>query len=232
MNSRDHIVRSYDKELRSLDKLVMKMGGLAESQLQAALACLNQFDRKGAEAVVARDVQIDEMEHETEETAFRVLALRHPIADDLRYVIGVLKICGHLERVGDHTKNFAKRVADLSARPEADIVEGIARLGRLVGTMLTDVIDAFAGKDASKAIGVWNRDKDVDELHSSILRMIVASMARDSETVTDGAHLLFMVRNLERVGDFATNIAEVVRFQLQGVMTTEARPKSDDTTLD
>ena len=225
----EHIVKSFDDELSQLDNLVATMGGLAESQLHAALDALISRDVVTAEKIVADDKQIDGLEEEINIQAQNLLALRHPVADDLRLVIAGLKVSSDLERIGDYSKNIAKRTQILTGAPRLGTSNSIKRMGGIVETMICDVLDAYLARDMDKADDVRNRDEEVDALHSSLFRELLTYMMEDPRNISYCTHLLFVAKNIERMGDHVTNIAENVIFMVSGHRPSEARPKDDET---
>ncbi|MCW8835123.1 MAG: phosphate signaling complex protein PhoU [Rhodospirillales bacterium] len=223
----EHIVRSFDEELRELDKAIAAMGGMAEAQLVAAINVMMKRDTEGAAKVVAGDAPIDAMEDEINHRAMRLLALRQPMALDLRIVLAALKIAGELERIGDYAKNIAKRTSTLAQSPEISATRTIGRMGDIVQGMIADVLDAFAHRDPDKAEDVRLRDEEVDALHTSLFRELLTYMMEDPRNITPCTHLLFVAKNVERIGDHATNIAENIAFMVKGETPTDERPKDD-----
>lgn len=223
-----HTVKSYEEELRALEAAILRMGGLAEGQLAAAIDAFTRRDTDLAERTVLADRQIDQIEHDVAEQTTRLLALRQPMAADLRMVIGCLKLSGDIERIGDYAKNIAKRALVLQRLTAPRPSNLIARMGELVQRMIKDVLDAYAERDPAKAIDVWRRDADVDELYTTQFRAILTYMLEDSRTITAGTHLMFIAKNIERVGDHTTNIAETIHFMLTGKRLDDERPKGVD----
>jgi phosphate transport system protein len=225
--SEPHTVRSYEEELNQLAAEVARMGGLAEAQVSAAVEAVARRDVALSEAVVARDERIDALELEIENRCIRLVALRQPLANDLRQTLSAIKIAGNLERCGDLAKSIAKRGLVLNeAEPIIPLTRSIERLGRLVAARLKDVLDAYANGDVVRADAVWSRDQEVDEHYNSLFRELLTYMMGDPRTITPCAHLLFIAKNLERIGDHATNIAEIVHYQLTGDSLNTPRPKS------
>ena len=222
-----HTVRSYEEELNQLAAEVARMGGLTEAQVSACVEAVARRDVALAEAVMARDERIDAMELDIENRAIRLVALRQPLANDLRQTLSAIKISGNLERCGDLAKSIAKRGLVLNeAEPIIPLTRSIERLGRLVASRLKDVLDAYANGDIERAHAVWSRDQEVDEHYNSLFRELLTYMMGDPRTITPCAHLLFIAKNLERIGDHATNIAEIVHYQLTGDGLNTLRPKS------
>ena len=225
-----HTVRSYDQELRHLRELVARMGGLAERQVADATVALIRRDTELAAEVVERDAEIDRIEREIEAFCVRLLALRQPVARDLRLVVAALKVAHELERVGDYAKNGAKRAITLAAQPPLGSMNGFGRMARLVQENLKGAIDALVGDDAARAREVWRSDESVDEIYNGIFREMLTHMMEDPRNITAGTHLLFIAKNLERIGDHATNIAETVHYAVRGEPLPEDRPKADTST--
>jgi phosphate transport system protein len=223
-----HTVKSFDDALAGLEKNILEMAGLAESNLSLAVQALVQRDVETAAKVVEADERVDEYEREVEADAFRLLALRQPMANDLRYVFGTVKMAGSLERVGDYAKSIGKRTIQLAEHPAIAVPKEIERLADLAIERLKDAVDAFASRDAAKAASVWEQDQQIDDLYARVMRSIISEMSSDSEAIECGAHFLFVGKNLERVGDHATNIAEVIEFQMSGAWRVDERPKGDN----
>ena len=222
-----HTVKSFDDELEALDRNILEMSGLAEANLTAAVDALMKRDAEAATKIIEADERVDEYERKIETEALKLLALRQPMANDLRYVFGTVKMAGSLERVGDYAKSIAKRTIVLAEHPNILVPQEIARLADLVIERLKDAIDAFANRDAAKAAAVWERDQQVDDLYARIMRTIISDMSGNAQTIECGAHFMFIGKNLERVGDHATNIAEVIEFQMSGHWHTADRPKGE-----
>jgi phosphate transport system protein len=230
-----HTVSAFDNDLAQLERRVLEMGGLAEAQLKAAMAALMKRDAEAAEQICARDPDIDECDREIEASALSIIARRQPMANDLRYVFGNVKISGSLERIGDYAKNIAKRTIILSRHPSVVIPLEMAELGDAALAAVREVMDSFTTRDAHKAEMVWQRDHELDDLVARVMRSVISGMSqdliakrRDSEELECSTHLLFITKNLERVGDHATNIAEVIEFQLSGAWKVGERPKGGD----
>jgi phosphate transport system protein len=223
----EHTVRSYDEELSHLNNMIARMGGLAEAQLGSALQALVKRDGELASKVVAADIKVDDIEHEVHTFTVRLLALRQPMAQDLRNIVAALKISSDLERIADYAANIAKRVMVLNQLPPVRPVAGVPRLGRLVREMVKDVLDAYVEQDVAKAIRIWKQDEEVDDLYTGLFREFITYMMEDPRNITSCIHLLFIAKNIERIGDHATNIAETIHFVVQGVPIREARPKGE-----
>ncbi len=222
----EHIVRSYGDELKQLTSDVTRLGGLAEAQVSDALDALSRRDVALAKSVVARDQKLDDLQAEIERATFRLIALRQPMAVDLRHAVAALKLSMTLERCGDLAKNIAKRSLVLAdAEPLTPFSRSMDRMGRLVLTRLKEVLDAYSASDVERAVTVWSRDEEVDEHYNSLFRELLTYMMSDPRTIGASAHLLFIAKNLERIGDYATNIAEVIHFELTGEEIASKRPK-------
>ena len=223
-----HTVKSFDDELHQLRSLVTQMGGLCESMIGGAIEALINRDPEGAMNVVNTDARIDALEAEAERLATTMIALRAPMASDLREIIAALKISAVLERVGDYAKNIAKRAATLTTTAPIDPVVIIPQMARVVIEMIRDALDAFVDRDAEKAVAVCLRDEAVDDFYNSLFRSLLTYMMEQPQNITPSAHLLFIAKNLERMGDHATNVAEMVYFSATGEYFG-GRTKSDDT---
>ena len=226
----EHIVSSFDQDLDHLRRMVVEMGGLAESQLSLAVQAVHKRDMRLAEKVRDSDLRLDQYEHEIDDAAVRLLALRQPVAADLRETVATLKISVDLERIGDYAANVAKRIHAIADAP-ARTVHGIPLMGRLVRESISDVIDAYAERDVEKALQVWRRDEEIDEYYNGYFREILTYMMEDPRNISAATHILFMAKNIERIGDHATNIAERVFFIAEGRMPDDDRPKHDLTSF-
>ena len=223
----EHIVKSFDDELKQLSQVIAQMGGLAEAQLQTAIDALARRDSATAQEAVASDARINQLETQVDAMAVRMLALRQPMAQDLREVVAALKISGAIERIGDYAANVAKRVLTLSQLPPVRPLHAIPRMGRLAQELLKEVLDAYIEHDAEKAVRVWERDEEVDEMYTSLFRELLTYMMEDPRNITPCTHLLFIAKNIERIGDHATNIAETIHFLVRGKPLEAVRPKGD-----
>ncbi|NOG69772.1 phosphate signaling complex protein PhoU [Roseicella sp. DB1501] len=223
----EHTVRSYGEELRRLREMVARMGGLAERQVADAVTALVRRDAELASEVIGRDAEIDTLEREIEEFCIRLLALRQPVGPDLRLVIASLKIIHAIERIGDYARNAAKRSVVLAQQPPLGSLNGFQRMARLVQENLKGAMDALVNDDAARADEVWANDQPVDEVYNGIFREMLTFMMEDPRNITAATHLLFVAKNLERIGDHATNIAETVHYAVRGQPLTEERPKGD-----
>jgi phosphate transport system protein len=222
----DHILKRFDEELERLNATINEMGGLTESQLSKALTAVRELDTAIAEEVIVGDARVDALDNAVQEQTVKLLALRQPMAVDLRVILSSIKIAAALERIADYAKNTAKRSIVLAqSNAPASAVTGIDRLGRLVRTALKDVLDAFADDDVAKARDVWERDEEIDQVYTGLFRELLTYMMEDPRTITSCTHLLFMAKNIERAGDHVTNIAELVSFRNTGQSFAEARRK-------
>ena len=222
----EHLIKRFDAELERLNATINEMGGLTESQFSQALAAVRERDTAAAERVIAEDARVDALDALVQEQTVKLLALRQPMAVDLRVVLSSIKIAGALERIADYAKNTAKRSIVLTqGAPPPSAVAGIDRLGRLVRTALKDVLDAFANEDVAKARDVWQRDEEIDQVYTGLFRELLTYMMEDPRTITACTHLLFMAKNIERAGDHVTNIAELVSFRKTGKGFIETRRK-------
>ena len=230
MNSQphDHIVRSHDEERQRLVGEILRMGAMAVAQLEAALDVVERRDDSAAARVAANDEVIDQLEQEISHDVMR-LALRGPMARDLREILSALRIASDIERIGDYAANVAKRSTALNAAPPLPHTRGLAILGQRVVRQLRDVLEAFAADDAAAAQRVRAQDAEVDTLHTGLFRELLTYMMEDARAITPCTHLLFMAKNLERIGDHATNIAENIWFLVHGDDALPPREKRDDT---
>ena len=214
----EHTVKAFDQDIGQLRALISQMGGLAEQAIHDAMKALSRGDLALAKEVRKKDKAIDAIESEVEKLAVRVIALRAPMADDLREVVAALKIAAVIERIGDYAKNIAKRVPMVHT-PDTGRIEAISLLpamAQMAGDMVHDVLDAFASRDAEAAIRVSERDNRLDDFYDSIFRTLVTYMVENPRTISEVAHLLFVAKNIERIGDHATNVAEMVYFAATG----------------
>jgi phosphate transport system protein len=225
----EHIVKSYEDELNTLTAETARMGGLTEAQVNDALEAVVGRNQSLASQVVGRDERLDVLQADIERKAIRLIALRQPMANDLRKTVAAMKIAMNLERCGDLAKNIAKRTLVITeAEPMAPLARSIERMGKLVSARLKDVLDAYTSADVERALAVWTRDDEVDEHYNSLFRELLTYMMGDPRTITVCAHLLFVAKNLERIGDHATNIAEIVHYEITGEeMISAERPKTD-----
>ena len=231
MDETAHIHSAFDADLEHIRNLILEMGGLAEVQIGEAAEALLARDSGGARKVVKADRRIDALDHEVDLEAVRVLALRQPVASDLRAVVTVMKISSNLERIGDYAKNNAKRVAVLAeSRSIGGAANTIRRLSQAVQDMLGDALDAFLRRDLALAEAVWRRDEEVDQIYNGLFRELLTHMMEDPRNITPCMHLLFVAKNIERIGDHVTAICEQVIYAVTGELPDEDRPKGDDST--
>jgi phosphate transport system protein len=228
-----HTVKAYGDELNQLTAEVARMGGLAEAQVADAVDSVARRDIALARAVVERDVKLDVMQRDIEKKAIRLIALRQPVASDLRKTLSAMKLASDLERTGDLAKNIAKRaLAVAETAPMQPLTRSIERMGRLVSVRLRDVLDAYTSGEIDGALAVWNTDDEVDEHYNALFRELLTYMMGDPRTITACTHLLFMAKNLERIGDHATNIAETIHYEITGDEMTGDRPRWTPTQSD
>ncbi|HZZ68619.1 MAG TPA: phosphate signaling complex protein PhoU [Phenylobacterium sp.] len=224
----EHIVKSYEDELNSLAAECVRMGGLTEAQVADAVQGVVKRNQELAASVVVRDDKLDEAERDIERKTIRLIALRQPVADDLRRAVAAMKVAGNLERCGDLAKNIAKRtLVIIESDPMTPLTRSIERMGKLVLGRLSSVLDAYSRSDLERALAVWSQDDEVDEHYNSLFRELLTYMMGDPRTITACAHMLFVAKNLERIGDHATNIAEIVHYEITGAEMTGGRPKTD-----
>ena len=221
-----HTVKAYGDELNQLTAEVARMGGLAEAQVADAVESVARRDIALARAVVDRDVKLDAMHRDIEKKAIRLIALRQPVASDLRKTLSAMKLATDLERTGDLAKNIAKRaLAVAETEPMQPLTRSIERMGRLVSMRLRDVLDAYTSGELDGALAVWASDDEVDEHYNALFRELLTYMMGDPRTINACTHLLFMAKNLERIGDHATNIAETVHYEITGDEMIGERPR-------
>lgn len=229
----NHIASAFDRDLEAIQNQILKMGGMVEAAIRNAAQSLEQRDEELAEAVRRDDKLIDALEQSINEDAARLIALRAPTARDLRLVLSVLKISGNLERVGDYSKNMAKRtVVLLDMNGPASAAGALRRMAREVELMLKDALDSYVNGDVDLARDVINRDREIDQMYNTIFRELLTFMMEDPRKITPSMHLHFIAKNIERMGDHVTSIAEQVVFLVTGQRPEEARPKGDKTSTD
>ncbi len=226
--SSEHTVRSFDDDLKRLDHLIAEMGGLAEVQLAGAIEALVQRDVEKAAAIISADRRIDVLETQVDQHTIAMLARRQPMASDLREIVGALKTSSMIERIGDYAKNIAKRTAAIVETTPVPSAQTVARLGQLAQAMIKDVLDAYLARDRDKADAVRLRDRELDALHTAIFRELLTYMMEDPRSISACTHLLFVAKHMERIGDHATNIAEIVHFLVTGEAPTDQRPRGDE----
>ena len=225
----EHIVRSFTEQLDALNNCVAQMGGLVETQFANAIEAIAKRDGKLAEGAIGTDERVDKLQHTVEEQAMKVLALRQPMAVDLRTTLAAIKIASELERIGDYGKNIGKRALILNREPPIRLTQSLARMGRQALSQLKAVLDAYSNRDAAAAQSVWLQDEEIDELYNSLFRELLTYMMEDPRTIGLCTHLLFIAKNIERAGDHATNIAETVHLMVTGNRLQVERPKADMT---
>ncbi|HSZ94598.1 MAG TPA: phosphate signaling complex protein PhoU [Acetobacteraceae bacterium] len=223
----EHLVKSYDQELKRLRNMMTEMGGIVETQVALAADAIMQRDAASATRVVEEDPKVDALEREVESFVIRLLALRQPVAGDLRQIVAALKITSDLERIGDYAANVAKRSIVLSQFSLPYSLAGLAHMARMVQGQLKSIIDALGENDAEKAVEVWRSDQVVDDIYNAIFREVITYMMEDPRNITPCTHLLFVAKNLERIGDHATNIAEKLYYAVTGETLPDSRPKGD-----
>lgn len=223
-----HIVASFDEDLVQVQARISEMGGLAEELFAKSLDSVRNRDADLARTVIALDKGLDNMEIELEEAVVKTIALRQPVANDLRVLIAAMKISSTLERIGDLSKNIAKRAIPLSSAKPVQLTSSITRMGRETMTQLSKALNAHASRDVDLALEVWNQDFEIDEMYNAIFREVTTYMVEDSRLIGVGAQLMFITKNLERIGDHTTQIAELVYYIVKGE-TLEDRPKGDPT---
>jgi phosphate transport system protein len=221
-----HTLKAFDEDIERLRALISQMGGLAEYAIEEAMRCLMQRDLEGAAHVVQEDKKLDLLEIETERRAVQLIALRAPMAGDLRDVVAALKISGVVERIGDYAKNIAKRVPLLENVGKIEPLTLLPEMARIATEMVHNVLDAFVERDAEAAVRVCERDAAVDDFYDSVFRTLLTHMMENPQNIGQSAHLLFVAKNLERVGDHATNIAEMVYYAATGEHMSDRPGKS------
>ena len=226
----EHTAKAFDVDLQELTRMVAEMGGLAEKQIADSVDALARRDADSAQRIVGADPSIDTLQREIEEKAVLTIARRQPMAVDLREIVGALRVCNDLERIGDLAKNIAKRVMALDGDfHPTKLIRGVEHMGALVLAQLKEVLDSYAGHDLKKAMAVWNGDEEVDAMCTSLFRELLTYMMEDPRNITFCIHLMFCAKNIERMGDHATNIAETVYYMIEGHAIADPRPKGDTT---
>ena len=217
----EHTVKSFDSEISQLRGLIAEMGGLAEVAIRESIDALVRHDDELARRVVAADARLDALEAEVDRLAVRTIALRAPMADDLRDVIAALKISGVIERIGDYAKNIAKRVDHMEGRAKVEPLTLVPAMAEIAQGMVRDVLNAYGSRDPLLAVEVIRRDEKLDQFYNTLFRSLVTHMMENPATITSAAQLLFIARNLERIGDHATNVAEMVYYAATGEYCSE-----------
>ncbi len=223
----EHLVKSFDQELKRLRNLMTEMGGIVETQVALAADAIMNRDATSATRAVEEDPKVDALEREVEKLVIRLLALRQPVADDLRRAVSALKITGDLERIGDYAANVAKRSIVLAQFSLPYSLAGLAHMAQMVQGQLKSIIDALGDNDAEKAVEVWRSDQVVDDIYNALFRELITYMMEDPRNITPCTHLLFIAKNLERIGDHATNVAENLYYAVTGESLPDSRPKGD-----
>jgi len=227
-----HTAKAFDVDLQDLARIVAEMGGLAEKQIADSVSALARRDTTLAQRVTTADAHIDALQREIEEKAVLTIARRQPMAVDLRDIVGALRLSNDLERIGDLAKNVAKRVIALNSEfPPPKLIRGVERMTDLVLGQMKAVLDAYARRDDAKAMEVWRGDEEIDAVCTSVFRELLTYMMEDPRNISFCIHLLFCAKNIERMGDHATNIAETVHYIIDGRPITDQRPKGDTTTI-
>ena len=230
----DHIVRSYDADLEGIRRSLAEMGGMAERMLGDSTVALVRRDTALAQKIISADQRLDNLQREVEEKAVLTIARRQPLAQDLRELISAIRLASDIERVGDLAKNIAKRAVAIAGQfqPPHRAVVGLEHISRLVQAQLKDVLDAYAATNEQKALEVWKRDDEIDALYTSLFRELLTYMMEDPRNITFCTHLLFCAKNIERIGDHATNIAETIHYLVTGDSLDVNRPKLDTTNIE
>jgi phosphate transport system protein len=230
----EHIVRSYDTDLEGIRRSLAEMGGMAERMLGDATVALVRRDTALAQKIISADQRLDNLQREVEEKAVLTIARRQPLAQDLRELISAIRLASDIERVGDLAKNIAKRAVAIAGQfqPPHRAVVGLEHISRLVQAQLKDVLDAYAATNEQKALEVWRRDDEIDALYTSLFRELLTYMMEDPRNITFCTHLLFCAKNIERIGDHTTNIAETIHYLVTGDSLDVNRPKLDTTNIE
>ncbi len=228
----EHIMKAFDADLEHLRRRILEIGGIAEKMLLDATQALVRRDTPLAQAVIAADARLDQIQREIEEQAILMIARRQPMAIDLRESIAVIRISGDLERIGDLAKNIGKRVLAVSGQFQPQkVVVGVHHMSDLVLAQLKDVLDAYTRQDVEGALDVWRRDGSIDALYTSLFRELLTYMMEDPRNISFCTHLLFAAKNVERIGDHTTNIAETIHYLVTGVSLSAERPKDDSSSF-
>jgi phosphate transport system protein len=227
----EHTIRAFDADLEALARMISEMGGLAEKQIVDAIESLDKHDVTMARRIIADDDKINALQHEIEEKVILTIARRQPMAADLREIVAALRISNDLERIGDLAKNIAKRVSVLGDEIQLrQVMRGIEHMADLALIALKNVLDSYARRDIESAVAVWRGDEEIDAVNNSLLRELLTYMIEEPRNIGICIHLMFCIKNIERMGDHATNIAEVVYYMVEGKMLPDDRPKGDITT--
>lgn len=226
-----HTVSEFDAELGDIRGAILEMGRLARGQVNGGVAALLVGHGERARELLAEDQRIDELQQEIEEKVFRIIARRQPVAHDLRQVIAAMRTANDLERIGDLGTNIAKRTLALESSPHRRLVPGLERLRELVVRQLTGVMEAWASENASAAEAIWHADVQIDATYTSLFRELLTYMMEDPRNIGACTHLLFCAKNMERIGDHVTNIAEIIMYLVNGELPQQERPKQDQTSI-
>jgi phosphate transport system protein len=221
MQQQAHTLTAFDRDLAELRELITDMGSFAEAAIEEAMRCLIEHDEAAAAELVDADIQLDELEIDAERRVIELIALRAPMADDLRDAIAALKIAGVVERIGDYAKNIARRVRRLPKKGQIEPLSLLPEMGKMASAMVRDVLSAFVDRDAEKARSVCARDDALDDFYESLFRTLLTFMMENPQTISQSTTLLFVAKNLERIGDHATNIAEMVYYSATGERLAE-----------
>jgi phosphate transport system protein len=228
----EHTAKAFDVDLQELSRMVAEMGGLTEKQIADAVDALSRRNPEQARQIVEADLEIDALQREIEAKAVLTIARRQPMAIDLRELLSAVRLCSDLERIGDLAKNIAKRVLVLDVELHSSrVIRGVQHMGMLVLAQLKQVLDSYVGRDLEKALAVWNGDEQIDAMCTSIFRELLTYMMEDPRNITPCIHLMFCAKNIERMGDHATNVAETVYYMIEGHSMPDLRPKGDTTTF-
>lgn len=228
----EHTVKAYEQELHELTQMIAEMGGLAERQIRDAVAALVKRDEELANRTIVADDAVDELQHRIESTAIHMIAKRQPLASDLRAIVGALRVSIDLERIGDFAKNIGKRIGALKDDSYPNyLIKRIEQMADLSLVQIKNVLDSYAQRDVAKAVAVWKRDEEIDEMYTSLFRELLTYMMEEPRNITFSTHLLFCAKNIERIGDHTTNIAETVHYMVEGVPLKDGRPKGDLSSL-
>jgi phosphate transport system protein len=226
----DHTAKAFDIDLQDIARLVSEMGGLTEKQIGDSIDALSKHDEPLAQRVISLDTKVDALQREIEEKSVLTIARRQPMAVDLRDVVGALRVANDLERIGDLAKNIAKRVPAIDSDVQLQkVLRGVEHMADLVLTQVKDVLDSYARRDLNKALAVWRGDEEIDAVNNSLFRELLTYMMEDPRNISLCIHLLFCAKNIERMGDHATNIAETVYYMVEGHPLMDERPKGDTT---
>jgi phosphate transport system protein len=230
-DQQDHIVKSYDEELNRLQGEIVRMGGLAMDQLQRASRALQEGDTELAQQVIVSDQKVDALELEISSDVLRLLARRQPMATDLRFVLASLRIAAAIERIGDYATNIAKRSLALAEMRSPEPAHGLTEMAAYAANMLREALDAYVRRDTGAAMAVRESDLELDRRYNSLFRELLTYTMEDVRNIGTCAHFLFIAKNIERIGDHVTNIAENIWFQTEGELPAEKRPKGDNTNI-